>query len=238
MSSIACGSSADRTAPSVTTRPVVWSSTGRLARACRPRKQIASIVAIGVLASALLAACGGSGVHAQGDPTPSVSITTPSSVATPKAPSKSAQAVAAAVVQVKKYERLLGEFAIHPGMSLDRLYSVSTQPDVTDEIAFLNHFRSSGDRQHGLTRVVSAKVISVELAGQGPARSPRPTVQLKVCLDVSGVHAFGREGKSIVPASRKPFYLAHLRLVKVRYQKRPTWLVANVAATEERSCDD
>jgi hypothetical protein len=139
------------------------------------------------------------------------------------------------VAQVKRYELLLSELAIHPRMPLDRLNTVSTEPDVTDEIGFLNHFRSSHDRQLGSARVVSTKVVSVHL-GQSAAKSNRSTVHVTACLDVSGVRAIGRDGKSIVPRSRKPFYVAHLQLVKVGFKGRETWLVSKAAATEEQSC--
>jgi hypothetical protein len=45
---------------------------------------------------------------------------------------------------VRKYERTLDGLARDPHRSLDELYDVSTQPDVTNEIAFLNRFRAAG----------------------------------------------------------------------------------------------
>lgn len=237
MSSIACGSSADRTTPPATTHPVVWSLAVRFARVRRPATRIALMAAVGVVASSLLAACGGSGVHAQAGPTPSASITTPSPVATPKAPSNSTQAAAAAVGQVRKYERLLSELAIHPGTSLDRLYAVSARPDVVEEISSLNGFREARDRQIGVIQVISAKTTRVVLApGRHSSGQKDPTVAVTACLKVSGVRGFGPNGKSIVPKNRKPYLLAHLTLTNAHYPDESKWLVSKVSDREVRSC--
>jgi hypothetical protein len=178
-------------------------------------------------------ACGGSGVHAQTGPVPSDPTSTGSS---PTVQTEQQRAGAAAVAQVVKYERTLSELAIHPAMSLNEMYIVSTQPDVTDEIAFLNHFRSAHDRQRGLPQVVSTKVDSVELASASGTKASHPTVRVTACINVSGVQAFGPNGKSIVPKSRKPYYVTHFVLVNFKYPDAQAWLVENVSSTEEVSC--
>jgi hypothetical protein len=120
---------------------------------------------------------------------------------------------------VRRYERLLDLLSIHPQRRLDQLYSVTTQPNVTDEIAFLNHFRAAHDRQHGYASVVSAKVDSAVLSAAKDA-----VIRLTACIDVRHVRAVDRNGQSIVPKSRKPYYLSRFLLVASRYPTRQNWV--------------
>jgi hypothetical protein len=152
----------------------------------------------------------------------------------PKTLSARQRAGQAAVAQAVRYERLVDELALHPELPLSRLYNVSTQPNVTDVIAFLGHFRSSGDRQVGRVQVVSMRVEHVRLPDSHSAGTP--TASVTACLDVSDVHAFGPNGRSIVPRSRKPYYLVRLQMVDRRYRHRRTWLVQKVSAAEVSSC--
>jgi hypothetical protein len=190
---------------------------------------------VGAVLLSTIAACGGSGVDAQTGPPPS---STPASSSPTRASTPRQLAVTAAIAQVDRYERVLDDLAIHPTLRLDRLYTVSTEPAVLSQIAFFNRFRSARDRQSGGTRIVSIRVRRVSLAHQTTARpAQRPTIDVTACLDVAQVKAFGPGGQSIVPKSRKPYYLTHLQLVNVKYPDPSSWLVAKVSATEEqRSC--
>jgi hypothetical protein len=135
---------------------------------------------------------------------------------------------------VVAYEHTLDELAINNHLSLDRLYRVATQPDVTNEIAFLNRFRSRRDRQRGASQVTASRVDAVHLpsgAGHGTA-----TARVTICLDVGKVRAVDPSGKSIIAKSRKPFYLTRLDMVDRRYPAPDGWLVRRVTATEQRSC--
>jgi hypothetical protein len=132
------------------------------------------------------------------------------------------------------YERTLDELAIDDHLSLDRLYRVSTQPDVTNEIAFLNRFRSRQDRQHGTSQVTGSRVDAVHLpSGADPGNA---TARVTICLDVGEVRAVDPSGKSIIAKSRKRFYLTRLDMVNRRYPARDGWLVQRVSAKEQQSC--
>jgi hypothetical protein len=189
-----------------------------------------------LLTLATTAACGGSTINAQSGP-PSSTVTVPSG----GSPSASASgpegshARADVVAKVHAYEHTLDELAMRPNVSLDRLYRVATQPDVTEEIAFLNRFRSRGDRQEGWSRVASARVDGVVVAG--PADTDRvASAAVKICLYVAHVRAVDRKGKSIIEQNRQPYYLTHLKLLNPRYPARTGWLVTRVSAIEEPSC--
>jgi hypothetical protein len=201
-----------------------------------PRRLLPTNVAVlvGALAVSVVAGCGGNGVHAQTGPTTGISPTVSTAPSTtPPVPTSRQTAAAAALVKVVAYEHTLDELAVDGHMSLDRLYRVSTQPDVTDEIAFLNRFRSRGDRQRGASRVTGTRVDAVDLPGAGGGTA---TARVSICLDVAQVRAVDRAGKSIVAKARKPFYLTHLVLVEHKYPEPSGWLVKHVSAREERSC--
>jgi hypothetical protein len=195
-----------------------------------------TVLVVAFLSILLAAGCGGSGVHAQTAPLKAQpTAASPSPTGTVLTETQRAGRAAAARVPI--YERLLSELAIHRNMSLNKLYSVSTQPDATDEIAFLTHFRAAHDQQRGFVRVVSTKIEKVDLTDRPHQRHPvHPTVHVTACLNVTTVQAVGPGGRSIVPRSRKPYFLSHLVLVNFKYPARRTWLVQRVSATEERSC--
>ena len=202
-----------------------------------PRRLTPAVLALAVAGFLFCAAsgCGGSGVHAQTGPVGKASATPTSSASTPSADTtRRQQAASAATAQVVAYEHALDELAIDTHLSLDRLYRVSTQPDVTNEIAFLNRFRSRGDRQHGTSKVTAFRVNVVHLPPSAGNQSA--TASVTICLDVGGVQAVDRAGKSIIAKGRKRFYLTRLELVNRKYPARDGWLVSHVSAMEQRSC--
>jgi hypothetical protein len=191
-----------------------------------------TVMAIACAASSMcMTACSSEEVVAQKGPTPSTSDASSTQVSIPQASSRKSVAKAAAVAQVRAYEKTIDDLALDQDESLDRLYRVSTQPDVTDEIVFLNRFRTSHDRQVGRSRVTAAKVTDLHIGGTYPA-----TATVTICLDVSRVRAFDRRGKSIVPASRKPYYSTVLYVLNRRDPLAQGWLVQKVSTTEKRSC--
>jgi hypothetical protein len=184
-------------------------------------------------------ACSGSGVHTQSDPvpTPSMSSSAPTPTPTGQVSSAKDRAGAAAIAQVVRYERLLDTLAIHPRASLDRLYTVSTQPAVAEEIAYLNRFREARDRQTGRVQLSAIRVDQVNMTDHPHAHRPvYPTVTVTSCVKVSGVKAVNSKGHSIVALSRKPYFLTHFTLVNFKYPEPKQWLVRKVTDTEERSC--
>src|SRR5579875_1201632 len=173
-----------------------------------------------VCVAGTLASCSSSGVHTQSGPTPSDPSRTAPSASPQQQPSQ--RVGEAAVAQVGRYERVLDDLFLNPRMSVTRLYAVSTQPDVNNEIADINRFRAADDRQSGRTEVTSTHIDNVDLSG-----SP-PTVHVTACVKVAGVRATGPSGKSIVPKSRRPYYLTRLTLVNFKYPKSGSWLVKAV----------
>lgn len=187
---------------------------------------LCALTVVGVL----LSGCGGSGTHLQSPPS-SPSTPTANSPASPTANDPAQQAKAVAIRQVQTYERTLDALASDPKLPLDRLYTVTTQPNVTDEVAFFNRFRAAGNRQHGVVRIVSARVDGGVQSSQKGS-----TLHVTACIDVTHVRAVDRHGKSIVPKQRKPFYLTRFLLADPKYPTKQAWLITKVTADEVTSC--
>lgn len=131
---------------------------------------------------ATLFGCDGRGVHIETRPPTSSSTAQMTPSSQPR--TERQRAAVDVVAQVVAYEHTLDTLAMHAHLSLDRLYRVSTQPDVTNEIAFLGRFRSNGDLQRGVSRVSGSRVDAINL----PIRSrdgTTATAKVTVCLDVA-----------------------------------------------------
>ena len=191
-------------------------------------------VAVAAVTVIVAAGCGGSGVPAQ---TPSVTSDPTSSSSSRPAQTEQQLAGAEAVAQVIRYERLLDDLALDRSRSLDQLYTVGTQPDVTDEIATLLRFRSSGDRQTGSRRVTSTRIDRVSLRIDGSRRPPLyPTVNITACVDVSAIKGVDRSGRSLVARGRTPYQLTRLTLINTSYPDQSGWKVSKVTDVEQQSC--
>jgi hypothetical protein len=198
----------------------------------------AGVVLLGLVLVTAASGCGGSGVHTQAGPGPTSSPTISASPSSEQPdPSPRQIAAAAAIAQVRRYEAVLDDLSTHTRLSLNRLNSVSTSPDLAEEVGSLNQFRESRDRQLGSSRVTSARIDRVTLpSGGGGTHRALATVRLSICLNVDRVRAFGPAGHSIVPKSRKPYFLTHLTVVNRSYPKKSTWLVSNRTDREVDRC--
>jgi len=138
---------------------------------------------------------------------------------------------------VERYENLLANLSAHRQASLDPLNSVSTEPDLAQEIGSINRLRDSRDRVSGRSRVTSRRVDKVLIPSAGQESHQLPTVQVSICLFVGHVRAVGPSGHSIVPKSRKPYFLTRMTLVNHRYPSASGWLVSKVSDREVTRCE-
>jgi hypothetical protein len=214
-------------------------SSARMPDVGTSRRSMSAPVALILVAAVLstMAACGGSNVRAQTGPpvesTPTVSTTPGTS---PPDPTPRQAAATGAVAQVRRYESLLDDLSTHPGVSLNELSSVSTAPDLSEEVGSLNRFREARDRIVGHSRVATVRVDGVSLPSASHGLKGRATVRVSICLNVAQVHAFNHAGSSIVPKSRKPYFLTHLIVVNRTYPKAASWLVSKVTDREVNRC--
>jgi hypothetical protein len=162
-------------------------------------------------------------------------MSTPPSTSPPD-PTPRQRAAAAAVTQVRRYEQLLNDLSTDPKASLNRLSSVSTSPDLAEEVGSINRFRDAGDRIVGHSRVTSVRVDAVTVHSGEHHSKEMPTVRVSLCLNVAQVRAFDRRGHSIVPKSRKPYFLTRLTVVNRSFPKVATWLVSKVTDREVNRC--
>jgi hypothetical protein len=198
---------------------------------------IAVVVCAGAVAAIALAGCGGNGVRTQGGPASGTPTALTSTSATPVATTPAPQAGAAAIAQVGVYEHMLDQLAINKHLSLNRLYRVSTQPDVNQQIGYLNHFRAAGERQTGHVQLSATHVVHVDLTNHpGSAHPVYPSVVVATCVKVSGVKTFNGRGSSTTAKSRKPYFKTRLTLINVKYPAPDQWLVKSVTDTEVRTC--
>jgi hypothetical protein len=131
---------------------------------------------------------------------------------------------------------VLDELSTHPKASLNALSSVSTAPDLAEEVGSINRFREARDRIVGHSRVTSVRVDRLSVPSEQDHPNELPAVRVSICLDVTRVHAFDHAGHSIVPKSRKRYFLTRLTVVNRSYPKAATWLVSKVTDREVDQC--
>lgn len=207
----------------------------RRLRSRRPPSVRAASAALTVVFTA--SACGGSHVNAQTGPvatTSSTAVTSPSKAPRDNTPRQRAEADVAA--QVRKYEQVLDEVSTHRKSSLTLLSSVSTAPDLADETGSINRLREARDRVTGHSRVTGMRVDRLSLLAQAGRHGALPTARVTLCLNVADVHAIDQRGHSIVPKSRKPYFLTHLTLINRSYPTASGWLVSKVTDREVNQC--
>jgi hypothetical protein len=217
-------------------------SSARRPAAVVPHRQLPAVFAmlVGSLAISTVAGCGGNGVHAQTGPTtdnsPTVSLAPSTPSTPPPVPTPRQRASVAAVAQVRRYEEVLDDLSTDSKASLNKLSAVSTSPDLAEEVGSINRTREARDRVVGHSRVTGVRVDTVTLPSTGHGTKPLPTVRVSLCLNVAHVRAFDRGGHSIVPKSRKPYFLTMLTVVNRSYPEKTMWLVSKVTDREVDRC--
>jgi hypothetical protein len=154
----------------------------------------------------------------------------------PPSSTPQARAKAEVAAQARKYEQTLDEVSTHRTSSLTVLSSVATAPDLADEVGSINRLREARDRVTGHSLVTGVRVDQVQLPAQSGHGGSLPTARVTLCLNVAAVHAVNDKGHSIVPRSRKPYFLTHLTFVNRSYPARSGWLVSKVVDREVDQC--
>lgn len=91
--------------------------------------------------------------------------------------------------------------------------------------------------QVGSTQLVSTTRTRVSLKNDPKASPPAiPTVEFDVCYDVSKVDIVDAEGKSVVPASRKPRGIMRVGVSNYEYPRPTAWRVAFTQTSEAKTC--
>lgn len=91
--------------------------------------------------------------------------------------------------------------------------------------------------QVGSTQLVSTRRTKISLKNDLKASPPViPTVEFDVCYDVRKVNIVDAEGKSVVPASRKPRGIMRVGVSNYDYPSHTAWRVAFTEASKAKTC--
>jgi hypothetical protein len=199
----------------------------------RTRSHLKATAAVSLALTLLLVGCTSS---QSAPPGPTTSSTDATSSSTPPSTPEE-QAKTQVLAMLPTYFRTINELYNDPKKSPNDIYLVATEPEAGAELKAVNAARVAGIRSSGFTKLVSAQVTAVDLTNE-PQGKPRvlPTIKVTTCVDVSGVHAMGKDGKSVVPADRKQFLISRLMVVNYKYPSASTWVVSNAPNREADSC--
>lgn len=208
----------------------------------RHTQYLAGIAAVALCAMALSAcdsAVGGvdpSASASSSSPT-STSSTTPTTSSTPtKAPED--LAVEAAKQIVPEYFSV-GDKSIHDPNGFDRqlLKDVAISTALDDMQNRVSAFQTQELKASGSTKVESMENPRVDLKLDLKKSPPDvPTVQLDVCIDVSKLNVVDKNGKSVIPADRKPRQLWKVAVANYEYPKSDAWRVAYTDTRGNKTC--
>ena len=155
-------------------------------------------------------------------PSPSSTSVTPTTTATSTATreEKNAKAASAAVVEFWAVVDRLGS---NPKSKLEDLATVSRDPANAQWTQNLFNRRIRGEKFIGST--------TVTIESSKPATSAEDVYTVMACLDVSKLNVVDAEGKSVIPATRKP-RISYQYEVKQDSSTAKWYLTAEKAGTE------
>jgi len=97
--------------------------------------------------------------------------------------------------------------------------------------------RPNGLTSYGRVRLTNSTVGSIDLRNTPTAKPPIfPTVHVTACVDVRAVRATDKDGRSLVPASRKRYLIDQLTIVNINYPSATGWRVSSVTNAQADSC--
>lgn len=169
-------------------------------------------------------------------PTPSTSSSTPIPTPTTKSPEDLAADQAEAVY--RDYLRAQTRCLSDP---------LKTLPTCFDDVAIGSERNTSrqalraaqevGSKVSGDVTIASIKTTKVDLTNKVNETPPTvPQVVFAVCMDVSKFNIVDKDGKSIVPPSRKPHVPVTVSVLNYKYPDSAQWRVGLVTEVKDESC--
>ena len=209
----------------------------------RHTQHLTSIAAIAVAALALSAcnSTGDPGSNTATAATTSAPATTDvSPTASTPTPTKSTEdeAIAAAEKMSPLYFPV-GDSSIAAPDKFDReeLKKVAISTALDDMQNLMSAFQNQQFKASGSTEVESITNPRVDLKLDLKKSPPDvPTVQLDVCIDVSKLNVVDKDGKSAIPADRKPRQLWRVGVSNYEYPKADAWRVAYTDTKGDKTC--
>jgi hypothetical protein len=170
--------------------------------------------------------------------TPSATTPTPSSSPTPSTTrtlTPQEQATAQATEALKRYSAAEDQMSQKPStFTPERAKTIAISSALTDLTNTMNVFKAGGLHSVGEGRTVSMSVESVDLKFQPKVTPPDiPVVIFKVCYDRGAVDVVDKNGKSQVPANRKPRVLLRYGVANYSWPATDGWRVAFIDGKEQ-----
>ena len=194
--------------------------------------------ATGTVMLAAVSACGGS--NTDPPPTSEPSSPSPSSPTTSSSPSSPSDAASAAATDaVRSYFAVVDQLRSDPAVDLKKLKSVATSAQLNAVETLISRQRDEGQRQTGTTALNELEVQSVNLDNSDPKAGKVPTVQIDVCLDVSGVDVIDKDGKSVITPDRPDTGWIQYLVSNYQWDTDPDggWRVASGQDIERTPCE-
>jgi len=201
-------------------------------------KQMAGILT----AALLLASCTGGDGNA--NPTASTATTTASATATstaspsPSTTSAEDQAAQHAEAVYRDYLRAKTTCLSNPRQSLPTCFdAVAIGTERNTSLQSLRAAQEVDSKVSGDVTIISIKTTKVDLTNKVKETPPTvPQVVFAVCMDVSKFNIVDKDGKSIVPPSRKPHVPVTVTVYNYQLPDPAKWRVGLVDEVKEGSC--
>ena len=197
----------------------------------------------GILAAALLlTSCTGVGGNA--NPTASTSSASASSApsthsaSSPPPTSAEDQAVQHAEAVYRDYLRAQTTCLRDPRKTLPTCFdNVAIGDERNKRMQILRAAQEVDSKVSGDVTIVSIRTTKVDLTNKVNESPPTvPQVVFAVCMDVSKLNIVDKDGKSIVPPTRKPHVPVHVSVLNYKYPDPVQWRVGLVTDVKDESC--
>jgi hypothetical protein len=201
-------------------------------------KQMAGILT----AALLLASCTGGDGNA--NPTANTATTTAAATATtaaspsPSTTSAEDQAAQHAEAVYRDYLRTQITCFTDPRATPSTCFdAVAIGPEKNTSLQALRAAQEVNSKVSGDIGVLSIKTTKVDLTNKVSQTPPIvPEVVFRVCEDLSNLNIVDKDGKSIVPPSRKPHVLVDVSVLNYKLSDPSQWRVGRITEVKDGTC--
>ena len=139
---------------------------------------------------------------------------------------------------LRAYYRAISQCLSDPmNTSITCFDQVAITTELTNRRNALASAQAMQTRASGPINLVSVARTRVDLTNKVTETPPTvPTVEFRVCTDVSGFNIIDKDGKSIVPPDRKPHVLVDASVLNYKYPDPAQWRVGYVVPVKDGSC--
>lgn len=201
----------------------------------RHRKtRIATATAAAVVLTLGMAGCGDKTTN---DPIPPKS-NSPTAATPTKSLTPEEQVTKEAEEALARYYKVHDEMWQDPSIPLDKLKTVETSFAFNLDSDLRRQDLAGGAKQTGTTKFSIEKVLQVSLDNSDPKQGKAPTVQFRVCEDISDVDIVDKNGKSLIDPGRPDRSIARYWVTNYDFKTNPhdAWKVSSFTNPQEERC--